>query len=416
MATEITVPEIGESITEGTIGAWLKKDGDFVENMEPLFELESDKATTEVPSPVSGTLSIKVEEGETVSIGGVVALIEEKEENAKQKSSKGTDRDSEKQEEKTDKKKEESKGEEAIASPAARKLIADHNLSPSEIDGSGREGRIIKEDVLSFLQEENKKSSDTEPVEESSPGERSLPSPQAPELNTIREKRERMSGIRQRIAERLVEAQQTAAILTTYNEVDMSQVMALRTRYKEAFQKKHQVKLGILSFFIKAAAEALQTFPILNARVEGRDIVYPQYYNIGIAVSTDRGLMVPVLRDVEKLTFAEIEKEVAVLAQKAREGKISVNDLQGGTFTITNGGIFGSMLSAPILNPPQSGILGMHAIQDRPVAVNGEVVVRPMMYMALSYDHRIIDGRDAVQFLVRIKECVEAPERMVLGI
>lgn len=400
MTIDITVPELGESITEGIIARWLKDDGDFIQKSEPLFELESDKATQEVPSPAEGVLSIKVNEGETVEIGSVIGQIQEGKSKKKESPSKSEEKATPQEDDEED----------SAPTPAARRLIREHDLSVEAIQGTGKAGRILKEDILKHLEtkDETKENQETQPTPTKKP--EPVPEPK------VQEKREPMSSIRQRIAQRLVEAQQTAAILTTFNEVDLSAVMELRSQYKEEFEKKHGIKLGILSFFVKAVVQALQEFPIINARIDGEDIIYPQYQHIGIAVSTERGLMVPVLRHVEQLSFADIEKNIADLAQKGRDGKISVNDLQGGTFTITNGGVFGSLLSTPILNPPQSGILGMHTIQKRPVAINDEVVIRPMMYVALSYDHRIIDGRDAVRFLVRVKEGVEAPARLLLNV
>jgi 2-oxoglutarate dehydrogenase E2 component (dihydrolipoamide succinyltransferase) len=422
MAVEIKVPTIGESITEGRLSRWLKKDGERVRADEPVFELETDKATGEVPAPASGVLRISVPEGETVTVGAVVGRIEE--EAAAPTSKPPPDQ-------KPAREKSAPPGKpatlpaaereapapaevEALLSPAARQLVEDHGLDVRQLSGTGRGGRITKEDVLNYLERR-------QTPEARKPAAPPAPPPAPPPLEARpapaeRETRQRMSAIRQRIAERLVAAQSTAAILTTFNEVDMSAVMALRAKYKETFQKKHGVGLGLMSFFVKACVEALRAFPVVNARIDGNDIVYHHYYHIGIAVSTERGLMVPVVRDADRLTVAAIEKQIAALAEKARAGKITVNDLQGGTFTITNGGVFGSLLSTPLLNPPQSAILGMHAIQKRPVAIEDQVMVRPMMYLALSYDHRLIDGRDAVLFLVRVKECIEAPERLLLEV
>jgi 2-oxoglutarate dehydrogenase E2 component (dihydrolipoamide succinyltransferase) len=410
MAVEIKVPAVGESITEGTIARWLKSNGAAVKANEPVCELETDKATTEVMAPVGGRLAIAAKEGQKVAIGAVIGQIEE-----------GARANSPSEETKSPPPHPANSLTPAVSepslSPAARQLAANEGIDLSQLSGSGRGGRITKEDVLAHLQErgeggrisapsaEESRSADAAPLAiESKPG---------PDRQ---ERRQRMSPIRARIAERLLAAQQNAAILTTFNEADMSAIMALRTKYKESFQKKHGVGLGFMSFFVKAAVEGLRTFPAVNASIDGSDIVYHDYCDIGVAVSTEKGLMVPVLRSAENLSFAAIEKGIADLAQKARENKISVADLQGGTFTITNGGIFGSLLSTPILNPPQSAILGMHAIQKRPIAVNDQVVIRPMMYLALSYDHRLIDGREAVSFLVRIKECLESPERLLLEI
>src|SRR5215475_2958599 len=400
MAVEIKVPSVGESITEGILSRWLKKDGDTVRSGEPLFELETDKAMQEVPSPADGVLSIGVKEGESVAIGSIVGSVDPQ----------GKPKPRKTDHEPTAPK---AAQRETVLSPAARQIVADAGVDVRQLHGSGREGRITKEDVLNYLEHQEPAPAAIKPP---APEKPKPPEPAPPPRAAIgqRETRERMSTIRQRIATRLVEVQQSAAILTTFNEFDMSAVMALRAKYKEAFQKKHGVSLGLMGFFVKACVEALRAFPVVNARIDGNDIIYHHYYDLGVAVSTDKGLMVPVIRDADRKTFAQIEKDIAALAQKAREGKITVNDLQGGTFTITNGGVFGSLLSTPILNPPQSGILGMHTIQKRPVVVDEQVVIRPMMYVALSYDHRLIDGRDAVGFLVRIKECVEAPERILL--
>jgi 2-oxoglutarate dehydrogenase E2 component (dihydrolipoamide succinyltransferase) len=419
MSVEIKVPSAGESITEGTIGRWLKANGAIVKANEPVCELETDKATTEVMSPSSGRLAITAPEGQKVAIGSVIGRIEE-----------GAAQPAPKAPQPAPAAKREGNSQpptasEPFLSPAARQLAATEGVEPSRLTGSGRGGRITKEDVLKHLNERGERdrvsapSAEAPPIADAAPP--SAPSSAVPPVETKpakegRQRRERMSPIRARIAERLLAAQQNAAILTTFNEADMSAVLALRAKYKDSFQKKHGVGLGFMSFFVKAAVEALRAFPAVNASIDGSDIVYQHYYDIGVAVSTEKGLMVPVLCGAEELSFAAIEKGIAALAQKARENKISVSDLQGGTFTITNGGIFGSLLSTPILNPPQSAIFGMHAIQKRPVAVNDEVVIRPMMYLALSYDHRLIDGREAVSFLVRIKECIESPDRLLLEV
>jgi 2-oxoglutarate dehydrogenase E2 component (dihydrolipoamide succinyltransferase) len=420
MSVEIKVPSVGESVTEGILGRWLKKTGAMVRANEPVCELETDKATMEVMAPAGGRLQITVPEGQTVSIGAVIGQIEEgvsqpsptaqpPEQPAKRDGNSHAAAEPNRP-----------SAAEPLLSPAARQLAATEGIEPSQLSGSGRGGRIIKEDVFAHLKQRGA----AEPTHIPSPAPPSpLPSPppggegrvRGPSMDG-RERRERMTPIRARIAERLLAAQQNAAILTTFNEADLSAVMALRAKYKESFQKKHGVGLGFMSFFVTAAVEALRAFPAVNASIDGSDIVYHNYYDIGVAVSTEKGLMVPVLRGADELSFAAIEKGIAALAQKARDNKISVADLQGGTFTITNGGIFGSLLSTPILNPPQSAILGMHAIQKRPIAVNDQVVIRPMMYLALSYDHRLIDGREAVSFLVRIKECIESPERLLLEI
>jgi 2-oxoglutarate dehydrogenase E2 component (dihydrolipoamide succinyltransferase) len=379
----------------------LKSDGAAVQAGEPLFELETDKASQEVRAEAAGTLKIEAAEGSTVNVGATVGLLDTEAKArpapaakpgpappapaAKPESPDG--------------------GGAPPPSPAVRRIAAEQKVDLSQVPATGPGGRVTKGDVIEHLEK------DQEPAAEAPAAP---PAPARPA--GTRETRQRMSGIRQRIAQRLVEAQHTAAILTTFNEADLSRVMDLRARYKESFQKKHGVGLGFMSFFVKASVEALRAFPNVNARIEGTDVVLNHYYDIGVAVSTERGLMVPVLRDADRMSFAEIEKAIAAYAKKARENAISVDDLQGGTFTITNGGVFGSLLSTPILNPPQSGILGMHAIQKRPVVVDDQVVIRPMMFLALSYDHRIVDGREAVSFLVRIKECVENPERLFLEV
>lgn len=415
MAVDIKVPSGGESITEGTVSRWLRPNGAAVKADEPIVELETDKATQEVTSPAAGVLTVLVPEGKKVAVGAVIARVDTAAAPATPNG--GTPNIPPRKDESpvlatgsTS-----SHGLAATAlSPAARQHAADAGLDPSQLRGSGRGGLVLKEDVLNVLQQRVTR---TPTAGDAIATPASAPSAAEPRpASGARETRQRMGTIRQRIAERLLAAQQNAAILTTFNEADLSGVMALRAKYKEGFQKKHGVGLGFMSFFVKAVVEALQAFPAVNARIDGGDIVFQHFYDIGVAVSTEKGLMVPVLRDADRLSFSGVEKTIAALAQKARENKIAVNDLQGGTFTITNGGVFGSLLSTPILNPPQSAILGMHAIQKRPVAVNDEVVVRPMMYLALSYDHRLVDGREAVGFLVRVKECVESPERLLLEV
>jgi 2-oxoglutarate dehydrogenase E2 component (dihydrolipoamide succinyltransferase) len=417
-AVEIKVPSAGESVTEGILSRWMKPDGSRIKSGEPLFEVETDKASTEVPAPADGVLKITVAEGETVEVGATVGTIDPA----------GTPAEAPKQ-----------APEPAAAtssaapqspptpgpgqspptggngpmagapSPSARRLAEEEQVDLGSVEGSGRGGRITKGDVIEAVDAR----SAAPPAQAPAP---SAPDPSMATARSGRQTRQRLPLIRQKIAQRLVQAQQSAAILTTFNEADMSAVMALRARYKDAYKEKHGVNLGFMSFFIKAAVEALKAFPAVNAQIDGTEIIYNNYYDIGVAVSTERGLMVPVIRDCDALTFAGIEKTIVGFAKKARDNKIGVDDLQGGTFTITNGGVFGSLLSTPILNPPQSGILGMHSIQKRPVVIDDEIVIRPMMYLALSYDHRIIDGREAVSCLVRIKECIEAPERMMLEI
>jgi 2-oxoglutarate dehydrogenase E2 component (dihydrolipoamide succinyltransferase) len=432
MPVEIKVPSVGESITEGVLSRWLKKDGELVRADEPVLELETDKATTEIAAPVSGKLIATAAEGKTVTIGEVLGRIEEAEVPSKSpdrsqpgpsKEEKGGDGFKPKQPPEK-KPLDGSKAPpevdatgsaaptETPLSPAARHLIEEKGIGLERIAGTGRGGRITKEDVLTHIQGGQAKSTGDGLVR-TTPAAPPMPSASA---GGARETRQRMSAIRQRIADRLVASQKSTATLTTFNEADLSAVIALRTEFKDRFREKHGVGLGFMSFFVKAAVESLRAFPLLNARIDGPDIVSHHYYNIGVAVSTEKGLMVPVLHDADRMTFAEIEKRLAELTQKAREGKIVVPDLQSGTFTITNGGVFGSLLSTPILNPPQVAILGMHAIQNRPVAVKDQVVIRPMMYLALSYDHRLIDGREAVLFLVHLKECIENPARLFLEV
>jgi len=415
-AVPVKVPQVSESVSEGVLSRWLKADGATVKADEPLYELDTDKASQVFTAPSSGRLKIGVAEGETVEVHAVIGSIDPEAagEAAAAPGAKpaptaapavapsspaasngnGTTAD------------------QALA-PSVRRLVTETGTDPNQIAGTGRDGRITKGDVLAHLE--------TPPAAKAAPAEApKAPAPAEPAVappsksSGPRESRKRMTPIRQKIAQRLVEAQQTAAILTTFNEADMTRVMELRTKYKDSFKTKHGVGLGFMSFFLKASIEALKAFPNVNGRIEGNEVVTNHVYDIGVAVSTERGLMVPVVRDADQLTFAGIEKAIAAFAVKARDNKIAVTDLQGGTFTITNGGVFGSLLSTPILNPPQSGILGMHSIQQRPVALDGQVVIRPMMYLALSYDHRIVDGKEAVSFLVRIKECLESPERLLL--
>jgi 2-oxoglutarate dehydrogenase E2 component (dihydrolipoamide succinyltransferase) len=418
MAVEVKVPAVGESITEATVGRWLKKDGDTVRAGEPVVEMETDKASAELPAPAAGVLHITVREGTTVGIGAVLGTIEPGPVPAAAAAPQQAPPRKEPARDSPDR-------EPKPMSPSARQLAADEDVDVTQLTGTGRGGRITKEDVQAFL-DQRKNTAPAAPAPapaaaeaEPPPPQEAAPPPPPPRQKTASDRsetRQRLTTIRQRIAERLVAAQHSAAILTTFNEADMAAVMALRVKYKEAFHKKHGIGLGFLAFFVKAAVEALRAFPLVNSRIEGNEIVTPQYHDIGVAVSTEKGLMVPVVRDAGRLNFAEIEKAIAALAERARAGKITVADLQGGTFTITNGGVFGSLLSTPLLNPPQSAILGMHAIQKRPVVVDDQVVVRPMMYLALSYDHRLIDGREAVSFLVRVKECIESPERLLLEV
>lgn len=394
MPTDVKVPPVGESITEGTLARWLKKDGATVHEGDPLFELETDKATGEIPSPGAGVLRIGVKEGETVTIGAVVGRIEE-----------GGD------------------GKASQPAPAKKPATEPAKLQATKV--AAPPPQAVETAPLAKIRDsfsktlvsdgaEQKAAPPPPPVQPATPPPFVEERPPAPKPGE-RETRHAMSRIRRTIAERLVQAQHTAASLTTFNEADVSQVIALRNQYKDGFKERHGVGLGFMSFFVKAAVEALKAYPVVNSRIEGNDVVTCHYYDVGVAVSTDRGLMVPVLRDADRMTFAQIERAIADYAARAREGKIKVEDLQGGTFTITNGGIFGSLMSTPILNPPQSGILGMHTIQKRPVVVNDGIVIRPMMYLALSYDHRLVDGKDAVLFLVKIKEVIEYPLQLFAG-
>ncbi len=406
----VTVPSVGESISEGILARWLKADGQQVSSGDPLFELETDKASSVVPAAASGVLSIKVAEGETVAIGAAVGAIDPAGSARAPAAAKTADGNSTPAAAKNVEPPAQASTPAGTPglSPAVRRIVAENAVDPAQVEPSGPGGRITKGDVIAHLSAP----ATAAPTPAAAPAKPAPPKP----VPGGSESRERMSGLRQRIAERLVDAQHTAAILSTFNEVDMSHVMDLRARYKEAFQAKHKVGLGFMSFFVKAVVEALKAFPSVNARIEGKEIVHHHYYNIGVAVSTERGLMVPVVRDADQLSFAGIEKTIAGFAAKARDGTIGVDDLQGGTFTITNGGVFGSLLSTPILNPPQSGILGMHSIKKRPVVVDDQIVARPMMYLALSYDHRLVDGREAVSFLVRVKDLIESPERILFDV
>ncbi len=405
MAIEIKVPTLGESVTEATVARWLKAAGEAVAADEPLVELETDKVSLEVPAPAAGVLAeVLVAEGSDVAVGTLLGRIEEGTGAAPK--AKPAERKAEPAATKAVAPAPAAGDGAAKAGPAARKIAAEKGLDLAAVPPTGPKGNVTKGDVLAAEAKPAAAAAPASPI----PAPPAAARPSAPG----REERVRMTRLRKRIAERLKEAQNTAAMLTTFNEVDMSTVMALRTAYQDGFTKRHGVKLGFMSFFVKACIEALKAFPAVNAEIDGDEIVYKHFYDIGVAVSTDHGLVVPVLRDADALSLAEIEKRIGDLGKRAREGKLAMDELTGGTFSITNGGIFGSLMSTPILNPPQSGILGMHKIQDRPMAVAGKVEIRPMMYLALSYDHRIIDGREAVSFLVRVKECIEAPERMLL--
>ncbi len=408
MATEIRVPTLGESVSEATVGTWFKKVGDTVKADEPLVELETDKVTVEVPAPATGVLTeIVAQNGETVGLDALLGQIAE--------GAAGTAAAAP------------AKAAEPAAAapapavsaapaassmppaPAAGKLLAENNLSADQVDGSGKRGQVLKGDVLAAVAKGTS-------APAAAPAAVAAPRPVSAEGDAVREERVKMTRLRQTIARRLKDAQNTAAMLTTYNEVDMTAVMELRNRYKDVFEKKHGVKLGFMGFFTKAVTHALKELPAVNAEIDGSDIIYKNYCHVGMAVGTDKGLVVPVIRDADQRSIAGVEKELGRLAKAARDGSLGMADMQGGTFTITNGGVYGSLMSSPILNAPQSGILGMHKIQERPVAIGGQVVIRPMMYLALSYDHRIVDGKEAVTFLVRVKESLEDPERLVLDL
>jgi 2-oxoglutarate dehydrogenase E2 component (dihydrolipoamide succinyltransferase) len=399
MANEIRVPTLGESVSEATVGKWLKKAGDTVRADETLLELETDKVSIEVPSPASGVLSeITVKEGDTVSPGGLLGMIA---------AGGAAAAPAAKSAEPAAAAPATAPAATAMpAAPAAAKMMADTGVAVDS--GSGKRGQVLKGDVI-------------DAVAKGSAAPASVPAPAAPRIasaptDASREERVRMSKLRQTIARRLKEAQTSAAMLTTFNEVDMSAVMDLRNRYKDLFEKKHGVKLGFMGFFTKAVTYALREIPAVNAEIDGTDVIYKNFAHVGVAVGTEKGLVVPVVRDADKMTIAEIEKDVGRLGKMARDGQLQLSDMQGGTFTISNGGVYGSLMSTPILNAPQSGILGMHKIQERPVVVGGQIVIRPMMYLALSYDHRIVDGKEAVTFLVRVKESLEDPERLVLDL
>ena len=410
---EIRVPTLGESVTEATIGRWFKKTGDAVAVDEPLVELETDKVTIEVPSPSAGTLGeIVAKDGETVAVGALLGQITEGAAGAKPAAAKPAEAAP-------------AKPAAAAAAPAApktppsdapqapsvRKLSAESGIDASTVPGSGKDGRVTKGDMLAAIEK-----AAAAPTAVSQPAAAIQVRAPSPADDAAREERVKMTRLRQTIARRLKDVQNTAAMLTTFNEVDMTNLMALRSHYKDAFQKKHGVKLGFMGFFTKACVQALKEIPAVNAEIDGTDLIYKNYYHIGVAVGTDKGLVVPVVRDCDAKSIAEIEKSIGDFGRKARDGQLKIEDMQGGTFTISNGGVYGSLMSTPILNAPQSGILGMHKIQERPVAIGGKIEVRPMMYLALSYDHRVIDGKEAVTFLVRVKECLEDPARLVLDL
>jgi 2-oxoglutarate dehydrogenase E2 component (dihydrolipoamide succinyltransferase) len=453
MATEIRVPALGESITEATVGKWFKQAGDAVAADEPLVELETEKVTVEVPAPTSGVLSaIMVKEGDTVAVGSVLGAIGEGDGKAKpapapvkseavaplsapqpspapvkppeppKMQPAALEREPTPREEVSDSGNGKDNGG-MPPSPAARKYLAEAGLPPASVVGSGRRGQVLKQDVLSA--QAPGAAAPSGPVASAAavllaraPAPKAPPAPRPPitPQDETREERVRMTRLRQTIAKRLKEAQDTAAMLTTFNDVDMSALMQLRRDYREAFEKKHGVKLGLMGFFVKAAVQALKDIPAVNAEIDGTDIIYKNYYHIGVAVGTERGLVVPVLREADRMSLAEIETAIADFGARARDGRLGMEEMQGGTFTISNGGIYGSLLSTPILNAPQSGILGMHRIEERAVVRDGQIVARPMMYLALSYDHRLVDGKEAVTFLVQIKDAIEDPKRLVLDL
>ncbi len=395
---EVKVPALPESVADATIATWHKKPGDKVTRDENIVDLETDKVVLEVPAPADGILQEAMfKTGDTVLSGQLLAKISQGAVAAPVK------------EETKEANAPTAESEDKVASPAVRRLLAENDLQTNVITGTGKDGRITKEDVLAFIESHRAQSKSAALTVSTST---QVQAPAGPR----EERRVPMSRLRAKVAERLLEAQHNAAMLTTFNEVNLKAVMDLRAQYKDTFEKKHGVKLGFMSFFTKAVVESLKRFPAVNASVDGQDIVYHGFYDIGIAVSTERGLVVPVIRDADQLTMAEIEQKIGDFAARARQGKLTIEEMQGGTFTITNGGVFGSLLATPIINPPQTGILGMHKIQERPMAENGQVVIRPMMYLALSYDHRLIDGKDSVQFLVSVKELLEDPSRLLLGV
>ncbi|KJW03528.1 dihydrolipoyllysine-residue succinyltransferase [Rickettsia endosymbiont of Ixodes pacificus] len=401
MSVKIIVPSLGESVTEATIAKWYKKKGDSVKTDELLLEIETEKVTLEVNAPCNGTIGkISKTDGANVAVGEEIGEINE----GAAANTAGTNNESAKAQAVTQPTSEKPVEKPAVANntlaPSVQKLVTENKLDPNNIKGTGRDGRITKGDVLETI--------NTPPTATSAPA--------ISKSNEERVQRVRMSRLRKTIAQRLKDSQNTAAILTTFNEIDMSKVIALRNQYKEEFEKKHSVKLGFMSFFVKATIEALKLIPSVNAEIDGDDLVYKNYYDIGVAVGTEQGLVVPVVRDADKMGFAEVEKAIEILAKKAREGKLSMADLSGGTFSISNGGVYGSLLSTPIINPPQSGILGLHKTEERAVVIDGKIEIRPMMYIALSYDHRIIDGKEGVSFLVKIKQLIENPEKLLLNL
>jgi|RhiMetdeSRZDD1v2_1073273.scaffolds.fasta_scaffold34113_2 2-oxoglutarate dehydrogenase E2 component (dihydrolipoamide succinyltransferase) len=424
MAAEIKVPALGESVTEATIGRWFKKTGESVKVDEPLVELETDKVTIEVPSPAGGVLgAVNVQSGQTVKVGAVLGVIESGEgakpaaEAAPVKGASASEARPAAAQPTASPQPQAAAAEKPaqILSPAVRKAVEERKIDPAKIEGRGKDGRLTKGDVVEFAARA--------PAQVPAPKPQTQPQARAPTGDVrapqrasgeVHEERVPLTRLRLTIARRLKEAQNTAVMLTTFNEVDLHQVMGLRTQYKEAFEQKHGVKLGFMGFFVKAVVQALKEIPEINAELDGEELVYKNYYHIGVAVGTDKGLVVPVVRDADRLSLAGIEREIGSLGKRAREGTLKLEDLQGGTFTISNGGVYGSLMSTPILNVPQSGILGMHKIEERPVVVDGQIVIRPMMYLAMTYDHRVVDGKEAVTFLVRVKESLEDPQRLIL--
>ena len=410
MSTEVVVPALGESVTEATVAGWLKNTGDMVALDEPIVELETDKVTVEVNSPVAGMLdrpNFKV--GETVDVGAILCIIKDSNDNTQAVVDKETLEPTAAGGESADSISVNT-ATKTILSPSVRKIVEENNLDPKQITGTGKDGRLVKGDVLAVLNSR----ADLKNVGEAKDEDLEQAVVKETKSASRREERVKMSRLRQAVARRLKEAQNTAAMLTTYNEADMSAVISMRNDYKIAFEAKYKVRLGFMSFFVKACVDALRDLPAVNAEIAEDEIIYKNYYDIGVAVGSPKGLVVPVLRDADKKGLAEIERSISDFGTRARDGKLTLDELSGGTFTISNGGVYGSLMSSPILNPPQSGILGIHKIQERPIAVNGSVEIRPMMYLALSYDHRIVDGREAVTFLVKIKETIEDPRRLVL--
>ena len=416
MATEIIVPTLGESVTEATVAKWFKAEGDAVAVDEPILELETDKVTLEVNASTAGTLSeIAAKEGENVEVGALLGMIGEGGAASAKKAEAAAPEapvEAAKPAEAASAVTASEDDDKDKLSPAVRKLVDENNLDAGQISGTGKDGRLTKGDVLMFMKDGGGAAA---PAVAPAPAAKPA-APVAPRADDVREERVKMTRLRKRIAERLKEAQNTAAMLTTFNEIDMTNVMAARKKFQDDFEKRHGCRLGFMSFFVKACIVALQELPAVNGEIDGEELIYKNYYDIGVAVGTEQGLVVPVLRDADKKSFADVEKGITELGLKARDGKLGMDELTGGTFTITNGGVYGSLMSTPILNPPQSGILGMHKIDRRPVAVGDSIEIRPMMYVALSYDHRIIDGREAVTFLVRVKECIENPERIMLAV